>query len=154
MLNIYCFLARTCAGTSVALLLRTLTLGNIADLWFYVFYIWMQTQFNIDIRSLNIVTCKTIAYFSYSSLSLTIFNFIVQYLNVQTLISTVVTIRVGRIFGWFSIIRVFFSKYSGSRVLGYSSTIIVTITQILSHFLQLSSCTISSHSCTCIRFFL
>ena len=67
LINIYALLARTCAGTSVALLLRSIAVGNIADLWFYVFYIWMQAQFNIDLRSLSTASCKILPFISYAS---------------------------------------------------------------------------------------
>ena len=64
---------RTCSGSSVGILLRSMALGNLLDIWLYIFPLWLEATINLKLRDSGPLSCKLIPYFSYSGTDFAIF---------------------------------------------------------------------------------
>ena len=77
--NLLLFLViRKTTKRSIGLLLRALSVGNLLDLWLYLFPMFIYTATRFSLRDISVLTCKLIPYFSYSSTDFTVFIIIIS----------------------------------------------------------------------------
>ena len=77
----YIVLGRTCPGTSIGVLLRAISIGNLMDIWFYISYVWMNYTFNFNIRLTTNFVCKSFPYLSYVGADFSIFLVVISSLD-------------------------------------------------------------------------
>ena len=74
-------LGRACPGTSIAVLLRSMAIANLVDIWFYIFPLWMRVTFGVKLKESSRLACKVIPFINYTGTDCAIFLVVLSNLD-------------------------------------------------------------------------